>query len=168
MFKVLGNLLSIVEKISFDQMSHLNIGIDYLNNRLNANMNNLTSIDFAVRDWIDDTDLILSRASEEFPRLSDLYNNKERSKPWGEKSLPIFIEPFLDENQLKLSEGPNYQKGVWYYSDYPLTDHHDMAGLPNTWRGIQTMIGLEYRPTFWINIYNRVRLLEFDESKEKL
>ena len=36
-----------------------------------------------------------------------------------------------------------------------------MAGLPNTWRGIQTMIGLEYRPTFWINIYNRVRLLDF-------
>ena len=27
------------------------------------------------------------------------------------------------------------------------------------------MIGLEYRPTFWINIYNRVRLLDFTTCK---
>lgn len=83
MFKVLGNLLSIAEKILFDNFNHLNIGISYLNNRLNANMNNLNSIDYAVRDWIDDTDLILPRASEEFPRLSDEYTTKTSARPWG-------------------------------------------------------------------------------------
>ena len=62
-------------------------------------MNNLNSIDYAVRDWIDDTDLILARGSEEFPRLSDQYTCKQPSgKPWGDKSDPVFIEPFLDEN----------------------------------------------------------------------
>ena len=141
------------------------MGLDYCNNRLNPKMNNLMSIDFAIRDWIDDTDLILPRATEEFPRLANEYTQKRSvNKPWGDKSDPIYIEPFLDENQLKLSDGPNYQKGVWYYSDYPLTDHHDMAGLPNIWRGIQTMIGLEYRPTFWINVYNRIRLLDFGKD----
>jgi hypothetical protein len=72
-FKVLGNILSIIEKIYFDNFSRLDFGVDYLNNRLNPNMNNLMAIDFAVRDWIDDTDLILSRATEEFPRLSSEY-----------------------------------------------------------------------------------------------
>jgi hypothetical protein len=99
MFKVLGNLLSIAEKTIFDNMHHLNISIDYLSNRLNPNMNNLLSIDYSVRDWIDDTDLILPRVSEEFPRLAEDYTTKRSiNKPWGDKSDPIYIEPFLDEN----------------------------------------------------------------------
>ena len=98
-FKVLCNLLSIIEKIYFENFHHLNLGIEYLNNRLNPRMNNLLAIDYAVRDWIDDTDLILPRVSEEFPRLSDEYTSKKAvGKPWGDKSDPIYIEPFLDEN----------------------------------------------------------------------
>ena len=27
------------------------------------------------------------------------------------------------------------------------------------------MLGLEYRPTFWVNIYNRLRYLEFSELR---
>ena len=61
-------------------------------------MNNLNSIDYATRDWIDDTDLVLPRMSEEFPRLSDQYTTKTMSKPWGDKSEPVYICPFLDEN----------------------------------------------------------------------
>jgi hypothetical protein len=45
-----------------------------------------------------------------------------------------------------------------------MTDHHDMAGLPGNFKGIQTMLGLEYRPTFWINLFNRLRYLEFEEN----
>jgi len=41
-----------------------------------------------------------------------------------------------------------------------------MAGLPNSWRYIQTLLGLEYRPAFWINIYNRLRLLDFSDLPE--
>ena len=39
-----------------------------------------------------------------------------------------------------------------------------MAGLPANFKGVQTLLGLEYRPTFWINIYNRIRYLDFDVS----
>ena len=48
-------------------------------------MNNLTNFDFAMRDWIDDTDLMLARISAEFPRASAAYTNKKQNqkKPWG-------------------------------------------------------------------------------------
>ena len=61
-------------------------------------------------------------------------------------------------------EEETYQKGVWYYTGYPLTDHHDMAGLPQLTRDLQTIMGLEYRPSFWINIYNRLRNLDFSKD----
>ena len=47
-----------------------------------------------------------------------------------------------------------------------MTDHHDFAGLPNMWRGIQTLLGLEYRPQYYINIYNRIRNLDFTGEDE--
>jgi hypothetical protein len=72
-FKVCCNILSIAEKITFEGLYHLNIDIDYLSNRTNPDMNNLLAIDYSVRDWIDDTDLILPRMSEEFPRLAEDY-----------------------------------------------------------------------------------------------
>ena len=39
-------------------------------------MNNLMAIDFAIRDWIDDTDYLVPRMSQEFPRLSSNYTSK--------------------------------------------------------------------------------------------
>lgn len=36
--------------------------IDHFENRTNKNMNNITSIDFAKRDWTDDRDFILPRS----------------------------------------------------------------------------------------------------------
>ena len=142
--------------------------IDHLDNRLNGNMNNVIAIDHATRDWVDDTDYLLGRYQAEFPRLSAKYTDKTKEKPWGQKAEPVYIEPFLDENQLQFVQGSKYEKGVWYFTGYPLTDHHDMAGLPGNFKGIQTMLGLEYRPTFWINIYNRLRYLDFEESKKTL
>lgn len=84
---------------------------------------------------------------------------------------PVYICPFLDENQLRATQAEDspvdtYERGVWYYAGYPLTDHHDMAGLTNFWRDVQTLLGLEYRPTFWINIYNRLRNLDFSEEDD--
>lgn len=46
-------------------------GIEHLSNLKNANMNNLMKIDFAVRDWIDDTDSMIPRMGAEFPRISN-------------------------------------------------------------------------------------------------
>ena len=121
------------------------------------------SHDFSMRDWTDDSDFMLPMICAEFPRISEKYTSFEKSekRPWGEKSKPIYYDPFLDENLLGLNEEKPYQQGVWYYTGYPLTDHHDFAGLPNIWRGIQTLLGLEYRPQFYINIYNRIRTLDF-------
>lgn len=54
----------------FENFSGLSLGLTHLDNRKNNNMNNLMSIDFAIRDWIDDTDLLVPRISQEFPRIS--------------------------------------------------------------------------------------------------
>ena len=63
-------------------------------------MNNLMAIDHAIRDYIDDTDSLLSRGSSEFPRFSKSYRSKQgiENKPWGDKSSPVYMDPFLDEN----------------------------------------------------------------------
>ena len=66
-------------------------------------MNNLMSIDHAIRDYIDDTDYLLPRVSMEFPRISSQYSSKhsfssENNKPWANKSDPIYFEPILDSN----------------------------------------------------------------------
>ena len=97
------------------------------------------AIDYAIRDWIDDTDTLVSRGGAEFPRFSKSYRSKNglESKPWGDKSEPVYMDPFLDENQLNISSGcENYTKGIWYYTGYPMMNHHDMAGFPNIFRQI--------------------------------
>jgi hypothetical protein len=128
-------------------------------------MNNVTSIDFAIRDWIDDTDYMLPRICMEYPKISNSYTSKMAAKPWGSKSDPIFTDPYMDENIMRLNNA--YKPGIWYYTGYPLTDHNEFAGLMNMWRGIQTLVGLEYRPGFYINIYNRLRNLEFNTPKSR-
>ena len=162
----MANALSLNQKLHYDNMHGTDFGLAHLDNVKNANMNNLMAIDHAARDWLDDTDYLLPRMCAEFPRVSQAYLDKSsKAKPWGAKQEPVYLDPFLDENQLSLSAGPSYERGIWYYTGYPLTDHHDMAGLPSSWRGIQTMLGLEYRPTFWVNIYNRLRYLEFGDAE---
>ena len=78
--------------------------IDHLDNLKNAEMNNIGTIDHAVRDWIDDSDYLLGRIVTEFPRLAGNFKSKFdfKTKPWGQKKDPIFIDPYLDENQLNL------------------------------------------------------------------
>jgi hypothetical protein len=68
--KIVANLLSLIEKTYFENFSGLKLGLTHLDNRKNNYMNNLMSIDFAIRDWIDDTDYLVPRISQEFPRLS--------------------------------------------------------------------------------------------------
>lgn len=160
--KMVGNILSLNQKLHYDNLHSLKLEIPHLDNRINWEMNNVGAIDHATRDWIDDTDYLLPRMVAEFPRISDDYKSKFGPKPWGEISNPIYTDPFLDEMQLRLSD--TYQPGVWYYSGYPMTDHHDFAGLPGNFKYLQTLIGREYRPTFWINIFNRLRSLEFSDD----
>ena len=39
-------------------------------------MNNLMAIDHAARDWHDDTDYMLPRMGQEFPRIASNYTSK--------------------------------------------------------------------------------------------
>ena len=112
--------------------------IDRYSTRLNPKMNELMSMDFTIRDWMDDTDCMLPRICMEYPKVSSEYTSKKRAekRPWGKKSEPVYVDPYMDTNLLSLSSSNPYQKGVWYYTGYPLTDHHDFAGFPNIWRGV--------------------------------
>jgi hypothetical protein len=94
-----------VQKVNDDIRQNISFKIDNLDNRKNTGMNDVLSLDYATRDWIDDTDLILPRLTQEFPRLSESYNKRSTANaPWGDRRLPVFTEPFLDENLLKLSD----------------------------------------------------------------
>ena len=64
-----------------------------------------------------------------------------------------------DENQIRFSK--DYEPGVWYYTGFPMTDHSDFAGIPSTIRFMHILLGNEYRPQYYINLYNRIRSLEF-------
>ena len=75
--KIALNILSLNQKGQSDNHHDKSLKIPRLDNRLNPGMNNLTNFDFAIRDWIDDTDLVLARISAEFPRASAAYTNKK-------------------------------------------------------------------------------------------
>lgn len=67
------------QKCHFDNQSSKTINIERCRNIKNPDMNNIMSQDFAMRDWIDDTDQMLSRNCLEFPRLSDGYTSFKRN-----------------------------------------------------------------------------------------
>ena len=77
--------------MKFCDDTHLGLdwGIDRLSNRKNAQMNDLMAIDHASRDWLDDTDLMLPRWTQEFPRLAENMTRRQTIKdsrnPWGSK-----------------------------------------------------------------------------------
>jgi hypothetical protein len=77
------------------------------------------------------------------------------AKPWGNKD-PVYFDLWQDSKLVQLQsknrdstlalKGGAFEKGVWYYSGIPLSDHHDIAGFENPNRVAQTCMGIEYRP----------------------
>ena len=132
----------------FDNHSSKEFNISHIGNLKNEDKNNLMSLDFAMRDWIDDTDFMIPRTCIEFPRMSDGYKSfkSQEKRPWGDVRTPVYCDPFIDENLIRLSGQEKYERGVWYYTGFPQTDHHDFAGVPKFSRWIQTILGHEYRP----------------------
>lgn len=45
-----------------------------------------------------------------------------------------------------------------------MCDHHDLAGFPNKFWWLHTILGREFRPQIYVNIFNRLRTLEYAES----
>ena len=84
-------------KAVFENFLHLKPPGDYLDNLKNADMNNLHAIDYTVKDFTHDSDLVLPRWSQEFPRLATNYQSKvDKVKPWGSKSEPVYFDYTLD------------------------------------------------------------------------
>ena len=79
--------------------------IEHLDNRINEDMNDFHSIDFAKRDWLEDHDFTLVRATQEFPRLSLAYQrrtNKGNKVPWGSSGKPVHTLIENDECMIML------------------------------------------------------------------
>ena len=72
-FKVLGNFVSVHNKVFYEDQRHMPPPADYLNNLLNPNMNEVTAIDHANYDFTHDSDLILPRWSQEYPKFANNY-----------------------------------------------------------------------------------------------
>eukprot|EP00347_Sterkiella_histriomuscorum_P020360 403338107 len=159
MFKVLSNIVSINNKVFYENLTILQCPAKYLNNILNPNMNNTQSFDYANKDLTDDSDMILPRWTQEFPKFASNYQDKfSQNKPWGQKSEPVYFDNEIDSRIQQ-----SFDKGVWYYSSLQMSDHHDLAGFPNKFKVLQTILGREFRPQVYINIFNRLRTLEYVE-----
>jgi hypothetical protein len=56
-------------------------------------MNDLESIDYAIKDWIEDNDVCISRKSSEFPRLNTMHTNLlSDHRPWGNIHDPVLLD----------------------------------------------------------------------------
>ena len=82
---------------------------------------------------------------------------KSQEGPWGEKH-PQYVNMEM--------ENPKFERGRLYYSSFSQTDHHDFAGMPNIWRRIQILLGIDFRPQIYIKLFNRLRMLDYTEPKK--
>ena len=69
-FKLCADPMSINNKAAYDSRINFDLSVSHWSNRLSDDRNNLIASDFAMRDHLDDTDYLVSRWCQEFPRLS--------------------------------------------------------------------------------------------------
>lgn len=58
-----------------------------------------------------------------------------------------------------------YKKGLWYHGSIPHIDHLDLCGFPPLLSKLRTLLGIEYRPAFWINTFNRLKTLTIEDQE---
>jgi hypothetical protein len=75
--KIAANIVSVTVKMFFDSFTHFKPPSKHLNNMVNPDMNNVMAIDYANKDWINDSDMILARWTEEYPKLTSTFNSKD-------------------------------------------------------------------------------------------
>lgn len=59
--KIIGDPMSISNKTQYETRLDINLMVDHFDSRLCEDKNNLLSVDFALRDHLDDTDYLVSR-----------------------------------------------------------------------------------------------------------
>ena len=81
--------------VSIWNKAYMQNNLDYatkpsLNNLFNPNMNNIEAIDYSNKSQQNDSDGVIPRWSQEFPRLRTSYKTKfdTLEAPWGAKSIP--------------------------------------------------------------------------------
>ena len=89
-------------------------------------MNNITSIEYTVKDLTFDSDLVLPRWSQEYPKISTAYQSKLDSKPWGNMEEPVYFDNTIDSRIRQ-----DFKTGVWYHTSITGGEHSDLAGFPN-------------------------------------
>jgi hypothetical protein len=68
--KLCYNIVACTMKCVFENLTLFRPPADFLDNLANPKMNNLEAIDYANKDFTHDSDQILARWTQEFPRLS--------------------------------------------------------------------------------------------------
>jgi len=59
----------------------------------NPSMNNVEAIDYDNHEWFTDSDGVVGRWFQEFPRMSpDFVTKTDPKKPWGIKSDPVYFD----------------------------------------------------------------------------
>ena len=83
--KMILNPLNWINKTHFNSNESINMKIKQFDNIKNRSLNNVMSLDFAIRELQDDTDYVLPRWCEEFPRISNTYTDfkGKTERPWG-------------------------------------------------------------------------------------
>ena len=108
--------------------------------------------------WSTDNDTLVSRVSQEFPRISHKYGKlSSETKPWGKQDP----EQFNWEDSIKLS---HFQTGRWFYSAVEQSNHLDLCGWPNlpVLKHLRVLFGVENRYQFSKNLFERLYSLEFN------
>lgn len=106
--------------------------------------------------WNKDNDTLVSRVSQEFPRMSNKFTKlSSKEKPWGEK----FPMQFNWEDSPKLHK---FEKGRWFYSHIENSNHLDYCGWPSVFglKHIRVLLGIEERFKFSKLLFERLYSLE--------
>jgi hypothetical protein len=113
-------------------------------------MNNISSLDFCIKDWIYDNDFALSRKAQEYPRISKSYDSVFKPAPWGKQ--PALIN-MLDPHQ-------SYTPGRFYYGSIQLSDHLDSCAFGPVLSSIRYALGTEFRYQMWRSAIVRAKIIE--------
>jgi len=74
-FKVVTNPVTLYCRLWSDSFTFYE-PVEHLSNLKNSSMNNLSAIDYANRDLTEDSDGVLPKWTEEYPRLASNYLSK--------------------------------------------------------------------------------------------
>lgn len=108
--------------------------------------------------WHEDTDTLVTRYSQEFPRMSHKYTSiSSEVKPWGTKAP----EQFNWEDNPKMTR---FEKGRWFYTAIENSTHLDLCGWPivTPFHQLRVLFGVENRFEFFQTLFERLYALEFN------